>query len=191
MYRFSSAQVCAVVPLLLFGFACSSVKTAEKTVLSESGPRPSWVESSKSGWTEDRAHKLRAMQEIRGNERLSACFDLARLNARSGLVSEIQASIKGVLDTHEATLSENAEIILSKSRTEEFGGKISGLRFVEDYSMRYRIGEDERVSCHVLAEIAKDDYTRLKRLILTKVEEADPRLKEQIINKGIDFFKKD
>jgi hypothetical protein len=131
------------------------------------------------------------MQEIRGNERLSACFDLARLNARSELVSEIQANIKGVLDTHEATLSENAEIILSKSRTEEFGGKISGLRFVEDYSVRYRIGEDERVTCHVLAEIAKDDYTRLKRLILTKVEEADPRLKEQIVNKAIDFFKKD
>ena len=170
--------------------ACSSTPTLKKVVLDESPSRPSWVNDAKTSWEDSGKIEIKATQEIRGNERLAACYDLARLNAKSALIAEVQEEIKGVFDTHEATLSENAEVVLSKSRSAEFGGKVSGIRFTEDYFSRFRIGEDERIDCFVLGELSKEDYSRLKRAILFKVEEADPKIKEQIKEKHIQFFEK-
>jgi hypothetical protein len=183
-------QILSLGALATLGAACSSsVKLVDKQILHESSARPAWVEQSRSNWDEGGKVRIKAMQEVRGTERLSGCFDLARLNAKSLVVGEIQTLIKGVLDTHEATISEQAEIVLSKSRSEEFGGKLTGVRYVEDYSVRYRLGDEERIDCYVLSEISREDYNKMKRSILTKVEEADPKLKEQILNRHIDFFK--
>ena len=57
--------------------------------------------------------------------------------------------------------------------------------------MRYTIGSDERIDCFELSQLSKDDYDKIKRSILFKVEEADPRIKEQIAKKHIEFFSKD
>ena len=169
--------------------ACSSTPSLKKTILDQSGSEPAWVGNSKTSWEESGRRVFRSSQQIRGNERLSGCYDLARINGRSLIVSEIQSQIRGVLDTHEASLSENAEILLSKSRSEEFGARATGIRFSEEYFLRFRIEDEERIDCHVLAEISNEDYRSLKRKILYQVEEADPRLKEQIKQKHIDFFK--
>ncbi len=181
----------AVLSALALLQACSSTSPAKKVILDESASKPSWVTDSKISWEEDSKVRIKSNQQVRGNERLSACYDIARLNAKSSLISEIQENIKGILDSHEATLSENAEVVLSKSRSAEFEGKISGLRFTEEYFVRYLLMSEERIDCLVLSEIAKDDYNKLKRAILYKVEEADPRIKEQIKEKHIDFFKSD
>lgn len=174
--------------ILLYGSACSSGGPLKRTTLDESGSKPSWVSDSKTSWEADQKIRVRGMQQVRGDERLSGCYELARLNAKSLLIGEIQEKIKGVLDTHETSLSENAEILLSKSRSAEFGGDLNGVRMVEDYFTRYRIGDDERVDCHVLAEVTREDYQQVKRRIIHKIQEADPRLKEQIAKKHIDFF---
>lgn len=169
---------------------CSTPAELKKIVLDESpGSAPAWVTDSKTAWEADGILNVRATQQIRGNERLSGCYDLARLNAKTLIVTEIQEEIRGLLTTHEASISENAEIVLSKSRSAEFNARAQGVRSVGEHFVRYRIGEEERIDCHVLSNISKDDYNRLKRAILYKVEEADPKLKEQIRQKHIDFFK--
>ena len=175
--------------LLTLLAACSTPSELKKTILDQSASRPGWMDQAKTAWEEDQKIKIRGTQQIRGNERLAGCYDLARINATGLLVGEIQENIKGVLDTHETSLSENAEILLTKSRSSEFRAQASGVRFTEEFFVRYRIGDVERIDCHVLSEISKEDHTRLKRAILDKVVEADPRIKEQIQMKHIDFFK--
>ncbi|NDG85001.1 MAG: hypothetical protein EBX52_08200 [Proteobacteria bacterium] len=171
--------------------ACSSSPEIKKIVIDQGGSEPSWVKETKTAWEEDGKIHFRGTQQIRGNERLSGCYDLARLNAKSQIVGEIQERLRGLLTTNESTLNENVEILLTKSRSVEFDGDVKGVRFTEEYFTRYRIGDDERVDCQVLSEISKEDYSRLKRAILNKVEEADPKLKEQIRQKHLDFFKGD
>ncbi len=168
--------------------ACSSGGEIKKVVIDESEQKPAWVGNSRTAWEESGKIYLKSSQQIRGNERLSGCYDLARMNAKTLLISEIQESIKGVLDTNEASLSENAEIVLSKSRSSEFSAAVAGVRFSAEYFARYRIDDEERIDCHVLSEISKQDHTRLKRMVLSKVVEADPKVKEQIQKKHLDFF---
>jgi hypothetical protein len=187
-YRIHPSSLIGTLIALLAGTACSSSGPLKKTLLDQSASLPSWVGDSRTSWEADQKIRVRGMQQIRGDERLSGCYELARLNAKSLLIGEIQEKIKGALDTHETSLSENAEILLSKSRTAEFGGELNGLRMVEEYFARYRIGDDERMDCHVLAEVTREDYLQAKRRIIHKLQEADPRLKEQIVKKHIDFF---
>ena len=179
--------VILLIPMFVLS-ACSSTSTVKRVVLDESEQKPSWVSQNKLVWDEGNKTYFKASQQVRGTERLSGCHDLAKLNGKSALISEIQDSIKGVLDSHEATLNENAEILLSKSRSSEFCGKIQGLRFTEEYFVRYAIGGEERIDCYDLAELSKDDYNKIKRSILYNIEEADPRIKEAIAQKHLDFF---
>ncbi len=168
--------------------ACSSSGEIKKIVIDESDQKPSWVGDSRTAWEEGGKIYFRSSQQVRGNERLSGCYDLARMNAKTQLISEIQESIKGVLDTNEASISENAEIVLSKSRSSQFSAQVGGIRFSGEYFARYRIDDEERIDCHVLSEISKQDHTKLKRMVLSKVVEADPKIKEQIQKKHMEFF---
>ncbi|MGK5087019.1 hypothetical protein WDW86_05630 [Bdellovibrionota bacterium FG-2] len=178
--------VMTTVSLAVFA-GCSSTGL-KKVVLDESSNKPSWVSNSHTTWEEGGKIFFKASQQVRGNERLNACYDLARLNGKEAVISGIQEDVKGALDSHEATLSENAEVLLNKSRSAELAGKISGLRFTEDYFVRYQIGDNERIDCYVVGEVTSSDYNKMKLAIVHKIEAADPRVKEQIAQKHIEFF---
>lgn len=166
--------------------SCST--TGSKVVTDSSGDKPSWAKSSKISWEENNKVFIRGTSTVRGNERVDACYDLAKLDAKEALVSEIQSDIKGVLDNSIQSISENAEVVLGKSRTSEFEGKIMGQRFSERYFERAIVSDNERVECQLLSEISQKDYDRMKRLIVDKVQEVDPKIKEAIKQKHIDFF---
>jgi len=174
------------VLFLIFG-ACSTTGL-KKTILDSSGEKPKWVNSSKVVYFENDKILYRGSYTIKGNERVDACYDLAKLNSKEMLVSEIQTEIKGVIDNSIYGLSEQAEVVLGKSRSVEFAGTISGFRVTEQYFERYSVAEKERVDCYVLSEITKTDYNKTKSLIIDKVQEADPKIKEAIRNKHVDFF---
>ncbi|MGK5087857.1 hypothetical protein WDW86_09885 [Bdellovibrionota bacterium FG-2] len=140
-------------------------------------------------WEKDGTIFIKASHTVRGDERVDACFDLVKLDGKEALVSEIQNQMKGQLDHHIGSINESAETVLGKSRSSEFTGKISGMKFTEQYFERYRIGPTERIDCHSLAEVKQADYDAIKRSILEKVESADPRIKEAIAQKQINFFK--
>ena len=129
---------------------------------------------------------------VRGNERANACIDLAKLNVKEALISEIQEELKGALDNASDSIREDAEIILSKSRSAEYSGSISGLRFIGRYWEKYALATDEqKISCHVLGTIEEADYMKTKRSVLNKVTRANPKLKEAVRKKQVNFFKED
>ena len=176
--------------LALFLVSCSTTMTKSKVILdSSSSTKPKWANSSKITWEKKGMVYLKATHTVQGNERANGCLDLAKLDAKENLISEIQNEVRGSLDNAQHSISEGAEIILGKARSAEFGGKISGLRFTESYWEKYQIGQiDQKLTCHVLAQIKMRDYTQTKRAVVNKVMKADPRLREAVAKKQINFF---
>lgn len=171
----------------LISASCST--SPKRVVLDTSGDKPAWTESSKLIWEKDGFVMLKASYTVRGNERPNGCIDLAKLDAKENLISEIKNEVKGSIQNAQESISEDAEIVLGKVRSSEFEGSISGLRFDESYWERYQISDaDQKVQCHVLAKMKKDDYLSTKLSIVNKVAAVDPRLKEAITQKQIDFF---
>ena len=88
-------------------------------------------------------------------------------------------------------LGADAEIILTKARSANYSGQISGLRFNSAYWEKYAlINHEQKITCFVLASISDPDYMETKRRVVNKISQANPKLKEAISNKQVDFFKK-
>lgn len=149
---------------------------------------PEWVKNSKMGWEDGNYVFVKSSHTINGSERINGCFDLAKLNTKEAVITEIASDIKGRIDNAQTSISENSETILGKVRTEEYQGRVVGLAFKEQYFERYSTADVERQDCHVLAAIKKSDYDRLKRAIVDKIVEVDPEIKKAIQSKQIDFF---
>ena len=149
---------------------------------------PEWVQKQKVSWDSGNEVYFRTAHTIRGNERVNACYDLARLDAKETLLTELASDIRGRIDNAQTSISESAEVILGKVRSEEFQGRIIGLKTDETWFERYKIGDDERVDCFVLSKIRRSDYDRVKKEVVDKIVEADPRIKEAIAKRQIEFF---
>ena len=173
--------------IVLF-WGCSS--TPRKVVLDTSSPdKPGWVDDSRISWKKDKRIHFKGDYTVRGNERANACIDLAKLNVKESLITEIQEELKGAVDNASDSIREDAEIILSKSRTAQYRGSISGLRFTSRYWEKYALATDEqKISCHVLGSVSEADYMKTKQNVLNKITRANPELKKAIQRKQINFF---
>ncbi len=170
---------------------CSSTPRRERVFLDSSlheDSPPKWVRSLKTTFEESGKIFLKSSHSIRGDERTNGCFDLAKFDSKENILSEVANEIKGSIDNAQTSINENAETILGKVRSGQFEGKVTGLRFEEEYWERYSIGDVERVECHVLGTLTKEDFNQIRKAVLFKVQEADPKLKAAILNKQIRFF---
>jgi len=171
--------------------ACSSLKVPQRVFLDSTLRKdspPEWVNQVQVAKEENDKIVFRASFTARGNERIAACFDLARLDAKEKILSEVNNDVRGSLDNAQQSISEDAEAVLGKVRTASFQGKLRGLRFSEEYFERYMIGDTERIDCHVLGEMKLSDYNNLKRSVVDDLARVDTRVKEAITRKQIDFF---
>lgn len=169
--------------------ACSS--TGPKKEVVESGGQPSkpgWVESTKITWNEADQVFFKTQYTIRGDERINGCYQLAKLETKETLLREMAEEIRGQIDNAQQSISENAEIILNQSRTGEYKGRVTGLRFLEQYHERYKADGNERIDCYILGAIKKSDYDSIRRVIVYKMAEVDPGLKAALNKRQIDFF---
>ena len=181
-----------LVAVLLLG-GCASLPKEGRIFLDSTIHRdsaPAWVKETKVSWEDKDKLFVRASHTIRGNERINACFDLAKLDSKENILSEIANDVRGTLDNAQESISEDAEVVLGKVRSSEFSGRITGLRFLEQYFERYIVGASERVDCHVLSEIKNTDYNRIKREVVDRITAIDPKIKEAVRNKHVDFFAK-
>ena len=178
---------------LSIALICGCSSMPKKVVLDTSSPnKPNWVDDNRMSWNEDKRIHFKGNYTIRGNERANACIDLAKLNIKESLITEIQEELKGAVDNASDSIREDAEIILNKSRTAQYRGSISGLRFTSSYWEKYALATDEhKISCHVIGSVSEADYRKTKRNVLNKITRANPELKKAIAKKQIDFFKKD
>lgn len=153
-------------------------------------PKPEWVAQNKIGWEEAGKLKLKGTYTILGNQRLNACYELAKVEAKKAMITSIQEEIKGYLDSGSTGMSESDQIVFAESVTAKYNGKIQGLKSSENYFERFVINHNERVDCFVLMEMDKSDYFKLRTSILTKATELVPELQQAITKKQIEFFNK-
>ena len=107
-----------VVALIL---ACST-SGPKKVVLDSEGDKPAWAEGTRVIWEKEDKVFLKSKYTIKGSERPNACFALAKMDSKEALISEVQNEVKGLVTETTQSISENAEILLSKSRASEFTG---------------------------------------------------------------------
>lgn len=171
---------------ILMVASCTTTKT--KKFVSSYGDKPSWAKSSNARWSENNEVFIRAASTVKGTEEVEACYELAKLNAKELLILEIQSSIKDTIDGTFESMSESTKIVLGKSKTSEFAGKIKGLNFTEKYFEKSIMGGVERIECQQLSRITQKNYDRMKQLIIDNVQKVDPEIKEAVKQDRIDFF---
>ncbi len=173
---------------------CTSTPPSMKRVWLDSSTHsessPSWVAGTKIIWEESGKVLIRSTQTVRGDERVNGCYDLAKLDAKEAILTELASEVRGSLDNAQQSINENAEVVLGKVRSGEFSGRITGLRHSEQYFERYRIGDVERVDCHVLSEMSRQEYDKVKTSVLNQLQKVDADLRKAITKKQINFFEK-
>lgn len=184
-------KILFVMCMSLSLWACATAESKKRQVLdtgTEGAKRPEWVSSTRNAWDERDKTNFKSQASVKGNERLDACFDISRLNAKEAILTEASESIRGRLDEARQAISEDAETILQKSRSTEFSGKVSGIRFIETYYERYLVNNQERIDCFTLAQLSQADFIKIKQGLLSDIFRVDPKLKEAVTQKQIDFF---
>lgn len=168
--------------------ACTGGPKKEVLEVGQSNGKPNWVNSTKISWNEGDQVFFRTQYTIRGSERINGCYQLAKLETKETLLREISEDIKGQIDNAQQSISEDAEIVLNQSRTGEYRGKVTGLRFLEQYHERYRIDGTERIDCFILGSIRVQDYESIRRAVVYKMAEVDPGLRQALNQRQVDFF---
>ena len=168
---------------------------ASKVIVDKSSETPEWTLSSQIVEEKDDFVFIVGKETIMGNQRLSGCYEIASFDVRNRLIREMSESIKGEISQYMPDINENSESVFTKVATSKWNGKISGLQNESEYFERYRIKEAnsknaiERINCFVRSKISKGDYNKLKMSYLNELKEADPKIKEAIANKQLNFFK--
>src|SRR5436309_3520957 len=107
-------NVVLVAVVILSG--CSSVPKAPVRIFVDSSTHeegaPKWVRSTKQTWEEDGKLFVRSSHTVRGDDRVDGCYDLAKLDARENVLTEIQSDIRGSLDNSRQSISEGTEEVL-------------------------------------------------------------------------------
>ncbi len=106
--------------LVCLSVGCGSSSKSYREVVDSSGSKPEWVSSSKRAWENDGKLGRVASYTVSGSDRVSSCMTMAKLDAKSNLVSEISEDFKGTLDSAGQGLSENAEVVLAEARSSKY-----------------------------------------------------------------------
>lgn len=179
--------------LILAGFvtSCSSATLSglERRVIDSSGPRPEWALGSKAVLEEGEILSFRSQSTVRGDERIGSCFDLSRLQVQERILTEIQSTLRGVLNQAQTSPSEAVELLLTKSLSSEFSGRIRGVRTTDEYFERYRIGDSERIECYTLNQIRKSEFDQIRQALVSQMVAADPAVKAALSEGQSTFFK--
>lgn len=182
----------AVLALTASIFGCAhNPSQLEKKVVDNAeldSVAPDWAKSSKISWYKDGYVFFKSRYTVRGDQRLNGCYQLAKLDTKQALLTEMSEDIKGALDVAEENLNEESELVFQQVRSSSFGGQVSGLRFLEQYHERYLVDDQQRVECFVLARMSISDYKETKRKVVHKIASSDPQLKQMIRQKGVKFF---
>lgn len=171
----------------------SACGTGIKKVTLDESDMPSWTEKSELSWEDDGKLFFKAKQTVLGSHRINGCYELALLDAKETLLRSMAEEIKGEISQADMDLNEQAEIVLGRVRTSRWEGKVYGQKKEEQAFRRFAIvkGEsqsDERIDCYVLTSISKADYDKTKDGVINKLIAIDPRVKDAVVRRQINFF---
>ena len=179
------------IGFLVLNGCANMVPTAMTKVIidkSYSSGRPDWMENQKDSWEEKESVYFKTTYTIRGDQRVNACYDLARLSVHESVLAEVKSDIRAENNLASEGLSENEDQMITKSLTESLKGTISGLNVQSKVFERYVINHTERIDCSVLTSMKKTDYEKAKRNSAQAVLSVHAKVAEVVREKQQRFF---
>jgi|GEM_PF-3328404 len=152
---------------------------------------PEWTRSTKTSWEENGELVSRTSYTVRGNQKVNGCFDLAKLESKEQLLSQLKEEVSGEINLASEGVSEDFDPLITKSLRTSMAGKIQGLRIKEQAFERYMVNSIERIDCFVLSSMKSSDYSNLKSSILQNLVFVDDKVKQAVRERQKKFFKND
>ena len=91
--------VIAILSLQIMVGCSSSQKAGSGRIVIENSVKgddlPKWVTNTKVSWEESDQHYFKSTYTVAGNQRINGCWDLAKLEMKESLLSELSQDIKG------------------------------------------------------------------------------------------------
>jgi len=161
----------------------------EKRILDQSyEDKPDWIKKTDVTWTEGSFIYYKNTFTVRGDQRVNACYELARLGLYESLISEIGSEIKAENNlASEGTLESESDLI-NKSVSENLSGYLKGVKVKSKAFERYVVKDNERVDCHLLTEISKSDYEKMKNRIGQEILSVSAEVTQALREKQKRFF---
>ena len=177
--------------LLLAG--CShgpGYKRESKTILDRSYEEmPAWLSQQDLSWKDGDKVFYKNAYTVRGDQRVNACYDLARLGLFETILAEVRSELKAANDLASEGANENEDALLTKSLSETLAGTLRGIKIKSRAFERYEINQIERIDCHVLSEISERDYQKIKNEVVKAKTSVSDSVTEAVREKQKDFFK--
>lgn len=166
-----------------------SVSGTAKRVLDRSyDEKPDWLTNQDVSWKDSGLVFYKSTYTVRGDQRINACYDLARLGLFETVLTEVRSELKASNDLASEGTSENEDSLLVKSLSETLQGTLKGVRVKSKAFERYEINEVERVDCHILTEISEKDYLKIKNEIKTAQTSVTEDVAQAVRGKQKRFF---
>lgn len=158
---------------------------------SRGGELPTWVTSGQVAWEQGDSMFFKSTYTVSANQRVNGCYDLAKLELKESLLSELSQDIKGELNLGSEGISEGLDPLVTKSIRTNIEGTVKGLRMREQLYERYVVADVERVDCYVQALMAKTDYNKLKNSVLKQMASVSEDVAVAMRKRQQNFFKDD
>lgn len=184
----------SIIVIAIVTVGCSHQKVREdikKTIIESSiqGEKPEWALKSVMSWKEEMNHFYKSQYTIQENQRVNACYDLAKMELRENIMTELSSEIKGEIVLALKGSKINYNELMTKTMIQSFEGRLQGLKIQEQFHERYLIREREQVDCFVKASIDKESYRKLKNELLNQMAEESGELKKAIENRQVGIIK--
>jgi hypothetical protein len=192
-------KVAVMIGYLMMGaIACSSKGLKEelrkKVVIDNAmgGEKmPDWTRDGKVSWEDGKNRVYKGVFTVRGDQRVSGCYDLAKMEIKENLISEISSEIKGEINLASEGINEAMDPMINKSFHQQMEASIRGLNIQEQLFERYIIEDTERIDCFVMGSIAQTDYRALKNNIIQKLSKNSAEVANAMKTKQVNFFTPD
>ncbi len=173
--------------------ACStSQKPNQARVVLENSMKgedlPKWVSDAKINWEQDNQLYFKSSYTIAGNQRINGCWDLAKIEMKESLLSELSQDIKGEVSLANEGISEGLDPLITKSIRTNIEGQVRGLKTQEQVFERYTVNQVERIDCFVMGTMSKADYAVLKTSVLKNLASVSAEVADAVRKRQKDFF---
>ena len=184
-----------ILTSLLILQACASTNKAEQRITLDNSngglsQLPEWTRTGQTAWVDSDNKNMIfvATYTVRGDQRVNACFDLARIDMKENVLAEISTKIKSEMNLATDGTNENAEVLLTKSFHQQSYGQLKGLKIQQQVFERYKIGENERIDCYVLGKLSIENYNLIKNVVNTQLVKISSEVADSVRKKQVDFF---
>jgi len=152
---------------------------------------PDWTRDGKLSWEEKDVIVFKAQHTVRGDQRVDSCFDLAKMDLKENLVTEISSNLRGEINLASEGMSEASETAITKSFTQQLEADIAGLKLSEQLFERYLNADIERIDCFVMGKMTRRDYEALRMRVLQNTAKSNSELAQILKHRQLNFFNRD